>query len=338
MNKRATLRALIGVGLAGMPLLARAQAVAGNVPAPPGTRRLGVLMGYAENDAVAQVRLAAFREKLAALDWAEGRNLTVDVRWIAADTARAASFATELLALKPDVLLAGTTPATAALQRQTRTIPIVFASVSDPIGSGFVKTLARPGGNITGFINLEATLIEKSLQLLKEMAPRMQRAGVMFNPKTAPYADYYLQRADAVAPQLGVKVIRLPVDNPGDIEKAIGALGREAGSGLIAMTNSFMTVHRKQVIELAARLKVPAITAISAAVEEGGLISYGIDATDLYRRAAPYVDRILRGAKPADLPVQLPTLFELLVNLKTATALGLKIPHSILLRADRVIE
>ncbi len=331
MNKRQTLRSLIALGLAATALPARAQA-------PPGARRLGMLMGYAENDPEAQLRLNAFKQKLAALGWVEGRNLTLDLLWTAGDADRATPFAKQLVALKPDVILANTTPVTAALQRETSTIPIVFTAVSDPIGSGFVKTLARPGGNITGFINLEASLMEKWLELLKEIAPRVKRVGVMFNPKTAPYADYYLQRFNAVAPHFGVTAIPATVSNAADIEKVISALARPADGGLIMLTDSFMTVQRKTVITLAARHKVPAIYYVGVMADEGGLIAYGINYADMFRNAAPYVDRILRGAKPADLPVQQPTLYKLAVNLKTAKALGLTVPHSILVRADQVIE
>ncbi len=331
MNKRQTLRSLMALGLAASALPARTQA-------PPGARRVGILMGYAENDPEAQLRLAAFKQRLAALGWVEGRNLTLDLLWTAGDVDRATPFAKQLLALKPDVILSNTTPNTTALQRETSTIPIVFTAVSDPIGSGFVKTLARPGGNITGFINLEASLIEKWLELLKEIAPRVKRVAVMYNPKTAPYADYYLKRFNAVTSKFGVTTIPATVSNAADIEKVITTLARPADGGLIMLTDSFMTVQRKAVIELAARHKVPAIYYVGAMAAEGGLIAYGINYVDMFRNAAPYVDRILRGAKPADLPVQQPILYELVVNLKTAKALGLKVPHSILVRAERVIE
>ena len=330
MNKRHALRALLTLGIAGSPLT-RAQP-------PPGQRRVGVLMGYAEDDPEAQVRLAAFKQRLAALGWVEGRNLTLDLLWTAGDADRATPFAKQLLALKPDVILSNTTPNTTARQRETSTIPIVFTAVSDPIGSGFVKTLARPGGNITGFINLEASLIEKWLELLKEIAPRVKRVAVMYNPKTAPYADYYLQRFNGVASTFGVTAIPATVSNAADIEKVITTLARPADGGLIMLTDSFMTVQRKAVIALAARHKVPAIYYAGVMAEEGGLIAYGINYADMFRNAAPYVDRILRGAKPADLPVQQPTLYKLAVNLKTAKALGLTVPHSILVRADQVIE
>jgi len=301
-------------------------------------RRIGVLMGYAENDPEAQSRIAAFKQELAALGWTEGRNLRIDIRWAAGDVKRAQAFAKELLALQPEVILSNTTPVTAALHRETRTVPLVFVVVSDPVGSGFVVGLARPGGNVTGFINLEASLVEKWLQLLKEIAPRVMRVAVMFNPQTAPYAEYYLRPLEAAAPKVGVKSFTAPVQSEADIAEVIERLGGEPDSGLIAMTDSFMTVHRKLVIDLTTRYKVPSMYFVSNVPSEGGLISYGVDLTDLFRRAAPYVDRILKGEKPADLPVQVPTKFELMVNLKTAKALGLDVPPSILLRADEVIE
>ena len=301
-------------------------------------RRIGVLMGYAENDPEAQLRFAAFKEVLAALGWTEGRNLKMDVRWTAADVARAATFAKELVALQPELILSNTTPVTAALKRETQTIPIVFTVVSDPIGSGLVKTLARPGGNITGFINLESTLIEKWLQLLKEIAPRLTRVAVIFNPDTAPYAEYYLRPLQAAAPMFRVKAFNAIVHSEQDIQKAIAGLGREPNSGLIVMTDSFMSVHRKLVIELTARHKIPAIYWVANIPAEGGLMSYGVDYTELFRRSATYVDRILRGAKPADLPVEQPTKYEMVINKKTAKALGLTIPQSLLISANKVIE
>jgi putative ABC transport system substrate-binding protein len=331
MNRRDTVLGLLALGTVAGPFGVRAQQ-------SERVRRLGVLMGYAESDPEARLRLGAFKDQLAVLGWAEGRNLTLDIRWIAGEVDRAAGFAKELVALKPDVILSNTTPVTAALQRETRTIPIVFTAVSDPVGSGFVKSLARPGGNITGIVNLESSMVEKWLQLLKEIAPRVTRAAVMFNPKTAPYVEYYLQPLNAVAARVGVKTFTATVGSESDIERTIAGLGREPGSGLIVMTDGFMTVHRKSIIALAAQHKVPAMYYVGAMVEEGGLISYGIDYVDLFRRAAPYVDRILRGARPADVPVQLPSRFELAINSTTASALGLKIPQSILVRADRVIE
>jgi len=331
MNRRDSILGLIALGAVVGSLDVRAQQA-------ERARRVGVLLGHAESDPDAQLRLSAFKEGLAMSGWTEGRNLTLDIRWIAGEADRAARFAVELVALKPDVILAHTTPVTAALQRETKSVPIVFTAVSDPIGSGFVKSLARPGGNITGFVNLEASLVEKWLQLLKEIAPRVTRVGVIFNPKTAPYVEYYLQPLNAVAARYGVNTIIAPVGSEADIEKAIAGLGREPGSGLIVMTDSYMTVHRKSIIDLTARHKIPAMYFDGSKVVEGGLISYGIDYVDLFRRAAPYVDKILRGAKPSDLPVQHPSRFELVINTTTAKGLGLTIPQSILVRADQVIQ
>jgi putative ABC transport system substrate-binding protein len=295
-------------------------------------------MGWSEGDAQYQLNLALFKEQLAALGWKESPGLTIDVRWTGGDVNRGSVVAKELVALRPEVILSTTTPITAALQRETRTIPIVFAVVVDPVGSGLVKTLARPGGNITGFIHHEPSLIEKWLQLLKEIAPRVTRVTVMFNPQTAPYAEHYLRPLKAAAPKIGVETRTAAVRSESEIEEVIAGLGREPGSGLIAMSDGFMTTHRKLIVAFAARHKVPAVYYAGNFAEQGGLISYGVHFGDLFQRAAPYVDRILRGAKPADLPVQLPTKFELVINRKTAAALGLAVPQSLLLRADRVIE
>jgi putative tryptophan/tyrosine transport system substrate-binding protein len=301
-------------------------------------RRIGVLMGWAEADPVAQAEFTAFRQGLAALGWSEGSNLRIDLRWSAADISRAASFAKELVALQPDAILASTTPVTAAIQHETKVIPIVFVHVSDPVGSGFVESLPHPGGNTTGFINLEATLVEKWLELLKEIAPRTTRVAVMFNPQTAPYAEYYLSQLQAVAPKLGVTPFTTPVRSDDDIGNAFTKIAIDRGIGLISMIDSFMFVHRKLIIELAAHYKIPAISFVTDMTVEGGLISYSTDVIDLFVRAAPYIDRILRGAKPTELPVQGPTKFELVINLKTAKALGLDVPPALLGRADKVIE
>ena len=315
------------------PLVARAQQPADRV------RRIGVMVGYAEDDPEAQARLAAFKQGLLTLGWSEGRNLKIDVRWASGDTDRATTFARELVALQPEVIMSNTTPVTAALHKATKTIPIVFVAVSDPVGAGFIASLPRPGTNITGFINLERTLGGKWLELLKEIAPQMTRVAVMFNPQTAPYTEeIYLPSMEIAAKKLDVKQVKSLVHREADIEEAISGLGREPGSGLIAMTDSFMTVHRKAVIELTFRNKLPLMYYVSIAPREGGLISYGIDLTDLFGRSASYVDRILRGAKPAELPVQLPTKFELAINLKTAKALGLTVPTTLLTSANEIIE
>ena len=333
MNRRDTVLGLIALGAVAGPFDVRAKQA-------ERARRIGVLLGHAESDPDAQLRLSAFKEGLAMSGWTESRNLTLDVRWIAGEADRAAGFAKELVALKPRLSdprphHAGDRSIAAVFED---CVPIVFTAVSDPIGSGFVQSLARPGGNITGFVNLESSLVEKWLQLLKEIAPRVTRVGVIFNPKTAPYVEYYLQPLNAVAARYGVKTVMAPVGSEADIEKTIAGLGHEPGGGLIVMTDSYMTVHRKSIIDLTARHKIPAMYFDGSKVVEGGLISYGIDYVDLFRRAAPYVDKILRGAKPSDLPVQHPSRFELVINTTTAKALGLTIPQSILVRADRVIQ
>lgn len=314
------------------PLVAFAQQPADRI------RRIGVMIGYAENDPEAQTRLAAFKQGLSTLGWNESHNLKIDVRWASGDADRATTFARELVALQPEVIMSNTTPVTAALHKATKTIPIVFVAVSDPIGAGFVASLPRPGTNITGFINLERTLGGKWLELLKEIAPRVTRVAVMFNPQTAPYTEIYLQSMETAAKKLDVKHHKSLVYREADIEEAISGLSREPGSGLIAMTDSFMTVHRKAVIDLTIRNKVPLMYFVSVAAREGGLISYGIDLTDMFGRSASYVDRILRGAKPAELPVQLPTKFELAINLKTAKALDLTVPQGLLVAANEVLE
>lgn len=331
MNRRDTLIALCAFGAAVTPLAGRSQQ-------PGKVRRIAVLLGQAEDDSGTQLRLAALKEGLAVLGWVEGRNLSIDLRWSAGDVNRASALARELVALKPELIVCTTTPVTAALRRETRTIPIVFTVVTDPVGSGFVKTLAQPGGNITGFTNLQSSLIEKCLELLKELAPRVTRAAVMFNPDTAPYAEYYLRPAKTAALKLGVKTFTATVRSESEIQEAITSLGREADGGLIVMPDSFMTVHRKSAIALTAHYKVPATYFAGYWVADGGLSSYGVDDLELWRRPASYVDRILRGAKPAELPVQQPSKFELFINLKTAKALGLSIRQSVLLRADKVIE
>jgi len=316
------------------PRAARAQPAAG-VAAK--TRRIGVLLGQSETTRNAQARFAVFKQSLAALGWVEGKNLQMDVRWTGGDINRAAALAKELVALQPEVITSSTTAATAALQRETKTIPIVFVAVSDPVGSGLVKSLAQPSGNVTGFVDLEPSLIEKCLELLTELAPRVTRVGIMFNPDTAPYANVYLQRLQTVSPRVRAKTFAASVRNEADIEKTIAGLGQESG-GLVVMPDSFMGVHHRATIAIAARHKVPATYFAEPWVLSGGLSSYGPDVEDLRRRAADYVDRILKGAKPADLPVQQPTKFELALNLNTARALGLSVPQAVLLRADTVIQ
>ena len=319
-------------GAVAWPLATRAQQ-------PAQVRPIGMLIGYAENDPETQARLSAFRQGLEHLGWTEGRSVRIDYRFAPASPDQAQLFAKELVALRPDILIGNSTPAAAALLRETRTIPVVFVGVSDPVGSGFVASIARPGGNTTGFTNFEPSLIGKWLEMLKEVAPGIVRAAVIFNPKTAPGGgSFFLGPFEPVARSLAVEPIAARVNDTTEIESAVAAIGREPGGSLIVMPDAFTTVHRQLIILLAARHGLPAIYPYRYQAVEGGLLSYGVDTVDLLRRAAPYVDRILKGERPADLPVQAPIKFELVVNLRTAKALGLKIPETFLLRADEVIE
>jgi putative ABC transport system substrate-binding protein len=312
------------------PLTARAQQ-------DTRVRRIGVLLPFDENDPATKSRLTAFTQALADLGWTDGRNLRMDFRWASADTNRIRAFAQELVGLQPDIIVAHSTPAAAALQQETRTIPIVFVNVTDPVASGFVASLNQPGGNITGFGFLEAPMGGKWLGLLSEIAPGLERVAIMFNPNTAP-ASLYLPSFDATARSLKVVPIITPVHSDIEIETAIIDLGREPRGGLVVMADVFMFAHRTPIISAAARNNVPAVYWQSDFARDGGLLSYGADLVDNWRRAAPYVDRILRGAKPGDLPVQFPYKFELVINLKTAKALGLTIPPNLLAVTDEVIE
>jgi len=324
---------IAGLGTAAAwPLAARAQ------PAER-VRRIGVLRSVDENDFDDRAGLAAFTQVLADLGWTEDRNLRIDIRWAAGSVDRVRAYAKELVDLQPDVIFADTTPVIAALQSVTRTIPIVFLGVSDPIGAGFVASVARPGGNITGFAFLEPSMGGKWLELLTEIAPGVKRVAAMFNPDTAPYVrPYFLPSFETGVWSLKLEPIVAPVRSDAEIEATITSLGRELGGGLVVMPDVFMIVHRASIISAAARNNVPAVYYYSYFARDGGLLSYGPNLLDVFRRAATYVDRVLRGAKPAELPVQLPTKFEMAVNLKTAKAIGLTIPESFLLRADEVIE
>ena len=314
------------------PLAARAQQA-------EHMRRIGVLMGYPENDLEGSVFFAAFREGLQKLGWMEGRNIQLDTRWVSPDDAEARQrFAKELVALQPDLILSSVTPTTAALLQHTRTIPIVFATVSDPVGSGFVASLARPGGNVTGFQAMLGSLGGKWLELLKEIAPRVARVAMLFNPAVAPYAESFLNPFKAAAPSFAVEPMAASVGDTSELESVIAAQARAQNGGLIVMPDTFTDVHRAEIISLAARFGVPAIYPRRPFTELGGLLSYGIDQLDSYRRAAIYVDRILKGEKPSELPVQAPVKFELVINLKTAKALGLEVPWFLRQRADEVIE
>ena len=326
--RRRTFIAALG-GAAAWPMVVRAQ--------QDRMRLIGVLMGFAD-DADSQIRLAAFRQRLAALGWSEGNNLRIELRWTAGDINLATALAKELVALQPEAILAFTTHATEALQRETQSIPVVFVSVPDPIGSGFVKSLSHPESNVTGFVNLEASMAEKWLELLKEIAPRTTHVTVILNPQTASFANYYLGPLQAVAPKLGVTVLPTPVQTEADIETALSKIAHNSSSGVVIMLDSFMFVHRKLIIDLTARHNIPAINPFTEMTVEGGLISYSGNGPDLFNRAAAYIDRILRGAKPSELPVQAPTKFNLVINLKTAAALGLTVPPALLATADEVIE
>jgi putative tryptophan/tyrosine transport system substrate-binding protein len=330
--KRRTFITLLGGAVAAWPLAARAQQ-------PERMRRIGVLMGYAESDSEAQAGIAAFREGLQKLGWTEGRNTKIDARWAASDDAESMRrFAKELVALQPDLILSNTTSTTAALLQQTRTLPIIFATVSDPVGSGFVASLSRPGGNATGFSTTEGSLGGRCLQLLKEIAPRVARAAFLFNPVTAPYFKYYLNSFNTAAASLGVETVTAPVHNMSEVESSFAALAREPNSGLFVLNEPFTIEHRGEIISLADRYHLPAVYPVRFFAELGGLLSYGVDLTDNFRRAAPYADRILKGEKPSDLPVQAPVKFELIINLKTAKALGLDVPWQLQQLADQVIE
>jgi len=295
-----------------------------------------VLFGGDENDPAAKSEVSAFTQALADLGWTVGRNVRMDLRGGGGDINRIQALAQELVGLQPDIILTGAASATVAVQRQTRTIPIVFTS-GDPVTSGIIPRLNRPGGNITGFVNYEASLGGKWLDLLSEIAPGLKRVAIMFNPDTAPTSTY-MPSLETAARSLKVEPIIAPIHSDKEIEEAVKSLGREPGGGLVIHPDIFMVVHRALIISAAARNNVPAVYDQPAFTRDGGLLSYGPDQVDLYRRAATYVDRILRGEKPGDLPVQYPTKFEMVVNLKTAKALGLTVPPSLLARADEVIE
>jgi putative tryptophan/tyrosine transport system substrate-binding protein len=302
------------------------------------TRRVGVLIGVA-GDAETMGWVASFHGRLDELGWKVGRNLQIEERWSEGDPARNRRLAGELLAVKPDALFAFSSVAVAALQQENGTVPIIFTAVSDPVGSGFVENLARPGRNVTGFTNFVPTMGAKWLEVLKEIAPQVQRVSLLFNPQTAPYlAEYYQRPFEAAAPLSGVQAITTVVGETAELENAIADFAREPGGGLVFPPDNFSYVHRELIFALAARHRLPAIYPFRFMVREGGLISYGVDLGETFPRAAEYIDRVLRGARPADLPVQAPTKFETTINLKTAKSLGLEVPPTLLGRADEVIE
>jgi putative ABC transport system substrate-binding protein len=324
--------AALGGTAAVWPLAARAQQ-------GDRMRRIGVLMGFAESDPVAQARFAAFREGLQNLGWAEGRNIRVDTRWATpGDVESMQRCAKELVALQPELVLSSNSPATTAILQLTRTIPIIIAVVADPVGSGFVASFPRPGGNITGFTNFEPTIAGKWLELLKEIAPRIVRVAFLFNPATGTFAETYLNPFKAAAASFAVEAVAAPVHDMSELESVIASQAREPNGGLIAMPDSLMLSHGAEITSLAARYRLPAVYPFRFFAELGGLLSFGSDQVDNYRRAATYVDKILNGAKPSELPVQAPVKFELVINLKTAKALGLKVPPTLLATANAVIE
>jgi len=322
---------IAGLGsAAAWPVVARAQQ-------PDRMRRIGVLMPFVENDPAGKARFSAFTQGLADLGRTDGRNVRMDVRWYGDDINQIRALAQELVGLQPDIILASTTPATAAVQRETRTIPIVFVGLADPVASGIVEQLDRPSGNITGFALFEDSLGGKWLELLSEIVPGLKRAAIMFNPDTT-LASLYMPSFETAARSLKVVLIPASVHSDVEIDTAIMALGREPGGGLVVMPDIFTVVHRAPIISAAARNNIPTVYQMSTFARDGGLLAYGPDVVDLFRRAATYVDRILRGARPAELPVQFPTKFDLVINLKTAKSLGLTIPETLLATANEVIE
>jgi putative ABC transport system substrate-binding protein len=319
------------LGGAGLPLMAHAQQQSS------GTKRVAVLMGSAENDPVAQARLGYFKKGLAEKSWTEGRDIRLEVRWGGGDAARVQTLAQALVELAPDVILATNTPTVRSLKQATETIPVVFAGLADPIADGIVTSLSKPGGNITGFTSFSAAIAGKWLQLLKEITPGIERIAVMYNPSTAPHA-IFLPVMQVVAPQIGVTLIQIPVGDLAAIEAALGKFVGTSGGGLVVMPDVFTTLHRDMIFGIANRNRLPTMCPLRSYAVAGGLMSYGSNFDHLFEQASTYVDRILRGEKPGDLPVQEPTKYELIVNLRTARTLGVEIPSSLLATADEVIE
>ena len=330
--KRRKFISLLG-GAAAWPLAARAQT-------PEVTKRIGVLSPYAESDKTFTEHLALFRSALEQFGWSEGRNLRIDYGWAGGDAGRLAPLARELVELRPNALLVRATPAALAASRATRTIPIVFMMVSDPVGDGLVTSIAHPGGNVTGFTNgLEETIGGKWIEILREIAPSVTRFGIMYNPKTAPGGGaYYMRLIKRAADTLRVTTIPILIENADGIEAACQPLAGQADAGLLVVSDTTTAQNRKRIVAVAARLRLPAIYPYRYFTDEGGLISYGVEAGDIHRRAAAYIDRILRGATPEQLPVQAPTKFEMVITLKTAKTLGLTVPDKLLALADEVIE
>ena len=322
--------------LCAMPITWYSQAAAQSADR---SRRIGVLSGISPSDPDVPLRVNAFREGLQKHGWNEGRGLQIEYRWSGGDLNRMQAFAEELIQMRPDVVVAQSTPAVAAIQRITRTLPIVFVNVADPVGSAIVSSLAKPGTNATGFTNFEPTMGEKWMEFLKEVAPHTTRLCLIFNPNTTPSRGaFFLRLIEAAAPAFAVEPVVSPVSDPADIERVLADFARQPNGAVIALPDTFMSAHRQRLILLAAQHRLPAIYPFRYFATDGGLMSYGVETVDIYRRSASYVDRILRGAKPDELPVQAPTKFEFVINLKAAAALGVAIPPSLAARADELIE
>src|SRR5262245_46250613 len=330
--KRREFISLIASAAAAWPRAVRAQE-------PGRMRRVGVLFAFFDNDPESQARIAAFQQELENLGWRERQNIQIEYRWASSDAERFRAFAAELVAARPDVLVAQASPSAEALARATSTIPIIFAAVSDPVASGLVASLSEPGRNATGFTNFDVSMGAKWVEFLKELSPRLARVALMFNPETAPgRGSTYLQSVEAAARSVGIESMHATVSNAAQIDDAVKALAGSPDSGLIVMPDVVLTNHRDLITALATRYSVPAIYSFRYFADGGGLISYGVDLSDIFRRVAGYVDKVLRGAMPSSLPVQHPDKFELVINLKTARALGLAVPRIVLARANRVIE
>jgi putative ABC transport system substrate-binding protein len=328
--KRREFITLIG-GAAAWPLAAWAQQ-------PDRLHRIAVLMSGAEDDSETQARIKAFRQGLEALGWAEGRNIQIDYRFAAGDASRIQMQVGELVTAAPELIVANSSPVVSALKRATRTIPIVFTVVNDPVGQGFVASLAHPAGNITGFSFMDFALLGKMLELLKEIAPSVRRTTLLYNPATAPYFADFLRELAVISPKVATEMTAALVQDQAAVEATVAATAREPGGALMVAGDPWMVTNRALIISLAERYQMPALYSVRQSVKEGGLMSYGPDTADSFRRSASYVDRILKGAMPADLPVQMPTKYELVINLKTAKALGLTVPLIMQMTADEVIE
>jgi putative tryptophan/tyrosine transport system substrate-binding protein len=329
--KRREVIALLGGAAATWPLAARAQQA-------DRIRRIAMLSGLAASDPEAQARVTAFQQGLKELGWTIGHNLHIDFRWSTGDAAEMQTLARELVDLKPELIVGMTTPAVAALVQETKSIPIVFASIVDPVGRGFISNMARPGGNVTGILNFEFSMGGKWLETLKQVAPMVRRVAILFNPETAPFAAAFVRVIEGSAESFTVEPIAVPVRDAAQLERAVIDFAAKPGGGLIVLPDMFTVGHRGLIIALAAHYRLPAVYPLRAFVVSGGLISDSGDAVDIFRRTASYVDRMLKGARPGDLPVQTPTKFELVVNVKTAKALGLDVPPTLLANADEVIE